>query len=57
MDRFEEIAMPMLRQIRTIERLNETLTSARDLLLPRLLSGELSVVAASEPETLLAAAE
>jgi type I restriction enzyme, S subunit len=42
-NRFDELVAPMLDQCRTLEQANRLLASARDLLLPRLVSGELSV--------------
>jgi type I restriction enzyme S subunit len=39
---FEEAVMPLHRQIETLEKYNTLLTTTRDLLLPRLMSGELA---------------
>jgi type I restriction enzyme S subunit len=44
--RYEEIAMRKLKTMRVFERQQTVLASSRDLLLPRLISGELSVSAA-----------
>jgi type I restriction enzyme S subunit len=44
--RFDELVAPMLDQCRTLEQANKLLVCARDLLLPRLMSGELSISAA-----------
>lgn len=44
--RFEAVASPMYRAIRNLELENLTLAASRDLLLPRLISGQLSVEAA-----------
>ncbi len=46
MDQFERIAFTNFECIRTIEQQNEGLAASRDLLLPRLISGQLSVEAA-----------
>lgn len=45
-ERFEEIASPMHDMILALERSNRSLASSRDLLLPCLISGQLSVEAA-----------
>jgi type I restriction enzyme S subunit len=42
-DRFEGIASPIYQQILNLQRQNERLRQARDLLLPRLMSGEIAV--------------
>ena len=42
LDLFEEAVMPLHRQIETLEKYNTSLTTTRDLLLPRLMSGELA---------------
>ena len=42
---FDEIIQPMFAQIRKLKRENENLTSFRDLLLPKLMSGELDISA------------
>jgi type I restriction enzyme S subunit len=42
-DKFLEVSSPIGRQIETLLRKNELLREARDLLLPRLISGELDV--------------
>jgi type I restriction enzyme S subunit len=43
MARFESVADDVYRQINTLTAMNEKLRTARDLLLPRLMSGELTV--------------
>lgn len=40
---FKETAIPIHRQIHGLQRYNETLTATRDLLLPRLMNGEIPV--------------
>jgi type I restriction enzyme S subunit len=40
---FEEQASEMHRQVRTLHTINQRLAQARDLLLPRLMSGEIAV--------------
>jgi type I restriction enzyme S subunit len=40
---FDETVVPMHRQIQTLRRFNAVLARARDLLLPRLMSGEIAV--------------
>ncbi len=42
-DLFEEATEPMFEQISRLDQQNENLTRARDLLLPRLMSGEIAV--------------
>jgi len=44
--RFADLALPMLRQKQALTELNRNLRRARDLLLPRLLSGQIDVEAA-----------
>jgi type I restriction enzyme S subunit len=44
--RFDEIAQPIAKQTEAIEASNRLLEASRDLLLPRLISGQLSVVEA-----------
>lgn len=51
---FEAAAFPMIELAAVLQAANETLSAARDLLLPRLISGELSIAAAEH--TLQAAA-
>lgn len=53
-DQFEDVAMVWLRLAHNLESQIERLTASRDLLLPRLISGQLSV-AAAERELLKAA--
>ena len=43
MERFESMAADVYRQIHTLTEMNHKLRAARDLLLPRLMSGELTV--------------
>lgn len=52
--RFEEAVLPMLRLASSLVRKNMTLRATRDLLLPRLISGELDVSAMLEPEAFAA---
>ena len=47
---FNEIAEPMMRLAETLARKNANLRTTRDLLLPKLISGELDVSNLSEPE-------
>ena len=54
---FDKIATPILTNIRVLEKQNNMLAAARDLLLPRLLSGQLPIAEAPAPERFLAAAE
>ncbi len=49
-ERFEKIVKPMYEKIQTLQAQNQTLRRTRDLLLPRLISGQLSV---AEAETAL----
>lgn len=46
MERFEKFAFANFQSVRSIEQANERLAASRDLLLPRLISGQLSVEAA-----------
>lgn len=43
LDKFEEQASELHRQVRVLHRMNRKLAEARDLLLPRLMSGEIAV--------------
>ncbi|MGI8431367.1 MAG: restriction endonuclease subunit S [Chthoniobacterales bacterium] len=43
LDHFSEIAVPIFRQINVLKKQNQKLRTARDLLLPRLMSGEIAV--------------
>lgn len=43
LDEFDEIAAPMLAECETLKALNAQLSKARDLLLPKLMSGQLDV--------------
>ena len=52
--RFADLLAPMLSLCDTLERKNVNLRTTRDLLLPRLISGELDVSAMSGPEALAA---
>ena len=47
---FEQLVMPQFEQIRAIARMNSKLTEARDMLLPRLMSGALDVSRISVPQ-------
>jgi type I restriction enzyme, S subunit len=47
-DRFHVIAEPLFEQIVCLRKMNENLRQTRDLLLPRLVSGDIPVVAAEE---------
>jgi type I restriction enzyme S subunit len=40
---FEEISLPIDNQIKTLHIQNERLSEARDILLPRLINGEITV--------------
>lgn len=44
--RFSELALPSMRQTQALTEINRNLSRTRDLLLPRLISGELSVASA-----------
>ena len=52
--RFEEMVGPMLAMIATLVQKNFNLRATRDLLLPKLISGELNVSAIPAPEALAA---
>jgi type I restriction enzyme S subunit len=52
--RFEEAVLPMLEQITTLVQKNRNLRATRDLLLPRLIDGELDVSRLPVPEVLAA---
>ena len=54
-DRFHSIAAPMLDLSETLKRKNANLRATRDLLLPKLISGELDVSTLPEPEEAIAA--
>ncbi|WGI21213.1 restriction endonuclease subunit S [Amylibacter sp. IMCC11727] len=54
LDRFEQIAQPMFAQVSALARTNANLRAQRDLLLPKLVSGEIDV---SEAEEAIEAAE
>ena len=51
---FNNITYPMMKQVRVIKKQNEFLSQARDLLLPRLMSGKLDVSNIPLPEEVLA---
>ena len=51
---FDRLVMPMLESARTLEKQSYTLAAARDLLLPRLLSGQLPVAQDHAPALLAA---
>ncbi|OWV81056.1 hypothetical protein ATY77_22700 [Rhizobium sp. R634] len=46
--RFEQLVTPMMEQIAIVSRQNDSLRAARDLLLPKLISGEIDVSTAEE---------
>jgi type I restriction enzyme S subunit len=48
LDQFDESVKPCFRQINVLEEQNNKLKQARDLLLPRLMNGEIAVTALSE---------
>lgn len=48
-ERFDGVVMPMLEQIGSLRRRNDVLQRTRDLLLPRLISGEIGVSRLEEP--------
>lgn len=52
--RFDEVVGPMQAMLRNIQERNRNLRATRDLLLPKLISGELDVSALPEPEALAA---
>lgn len=54
---YDEVADPLLRLSEKLNRSNARLAAARDLLLPRLISGEISVADAPAPERFLDAAD
>lgn len=54
-DRFHAVAAPMLDLSETLKRKNTNLRATRDLLLPKLISGELDVSTLPEPEEAIAA--
>lgn len=54
-DRFHAVAAPMLDLSETLKRKNTNLRATRDLLLPKLISGELDVSTLPEPEEAVAA--
>ena len=51
---FDRIAAPMMRLVAILQVKNANLRTTRDLLLPKLISGELDVSSISEPEALAA---
>ncbi|ANX04383.1 restriction endonuclease subunit S [Immundisolibacter cernigliae] len=51
---FDRIAEPMMRLVAALQLKNTNLRTTRDLLLPKLISGELDVSALPEPETVAA---
>jgi type I restriction enzyme S subunit len=51
---FETLVGPMMDLVLRLERKNRNLRTTRDLLLPKLISGELDVSALPEPETVAA---
>ncbi len=54
MSRFRGFARPALELASTLERINANLRTTRDLLLPKLISGELDVSGLPEPEAVAA---
>jgi type I restriction enzyme S subunit len=52
--RFDEVVAPMQAMLRNLQERNRNLRTTRDLLLPKLISGELDVSAMPEPEALAA---
>lgn len=52
--KFAGIVRPMFQLVQSLARKNENLRTTRDLLLPKLISGELEVSAVTEPEALAA---
>jgi len=51
---FDRIAEPMMRLVAILQVKNANLRATRDLLLPKLISGELNVSAMPEPEAVAA---
>ena len=51
---FDRVVGPMIKLKRRLELANENLRTTRDLLLPKLISGELDVSSLPEPEALVA---
>jgi len=43
LDSFESVIQPVIEQLKTLSFANQKLRTARDLLLPRLMSGEIAV--------------
>lgn len=54
MSRFGELSQPAMELVSVLSKMNRTLRSARDLLLPKLVSGELDVSNLPEPEAAVA---
>ena len=52
---FDEVALPMMRLKKRLELKNANLRATRDLLLPKLISGELDVSSLPEPEEVITA--
>ena len=52
---FDEVALPMMRLKKRLESKNANLRATRDLLLPKLISGELDVSSLPEPEEVITA--
>jgi type I restriction enzyme S subunit len=52
--RFDEVVAPMQAMLRNLQERNRNLRTTRDLLLPKLISGELDMSAMPEPEALAA---
>lgn len=54
LSRFDEVVEPLMQLARTLKRKNSNLRTTRDLLLPKLISGELDVSALPDPEAVAA---
>jgi len=54
LEAFEKLVYPMIQQVRFIKKQNAHLTRARDLLLPKLMSGQLDVSGIALPEEVTA---
>ncbi len=51
---YEDKTYPLIQQVRLIKKQNQELTKARDLLLPKLMSGQLDVSGIPLPEVVAA---
>ena len=47
---FDQVALPQLEQMETLKKQNRSLAQARDLLLPKLMSGQLDVSGIALPD-------